>query len=94
MLKEEREFFEQSLPEWLNKYNGKVVLVKGKELIGVFNTEDEALSEGARRFQLQPFLIRRVQPQQAEVSIPALMLGIFTIDANSTFAVQWGNPSA
>jgi len=85
VLSEEREFFERSLSDWLGRFPGKVALVKGQELIGVFDTEQNALSEGARRFQLQPFLVRRVQDVPTDIKIPALTLGILRGYADTTF---------
>jgi hypothetical protein len=75
-LATELEFFDQHLDEWLTKHLGRVVLVKGRELVGVFDNEDDALAEGARRFGLTSFPVRRVAPQQVEVQIPALTLGV------------------
>lgn len=76
MLEKERQFYADKLVEWLSRFPGKFVVVKGQELLGVFDTVEEALAEGARRFALEPFLVRRVQPTQDEVNIPALSLGI------------------
>jgi hypothetical protein len=76
MLDEEISFFDESLDDWLKQNAGMIALVKGKELIGVYNTEDEALVEGARRYQLQSFLIRRIVREQPSISAPALTLGI------------------
>jgi len=80
VLSEERSYYEESLPDWLTKYAGRVVLVKGRELIGVYNTDEEALTVGAQKFGLTPFLVRRVEPVRQEVSIPALTLGILRAD--------------
>lgn len=85
MLDTERQYYSENLARWLGQYPGKFVLVKGQELIGTFDTAEGALAEGARRFGLQPFLVRRVQEQQEEVSIPALTLGI--LRANTTRSV-------
>jgi hypothetical protein len=83
MLETEREFYSEKLADWLNQYPGKFVLIKEKEMVGAFDTEDEAVAEGARRFGLQPYLVRRIQKQkQTEVTAPALTLGI--LRANST----------
>ena len=76
MLCEEIRYFNESLENWIKQYPGKVALVKGKELIGIYDTEDEALAEGARRYQLQPFLVRRIVLDQPDVTVPALTLGI------------------
>ena len=55
---------------------GKFVLVKGHELLGVFDTAEVAIAEGARRFGAQSFLVRQVQSGDENVYIPALALGL------------------
>lgn len=76
MLNKEREYYSENLSLWLARYPGKFVLVKERELIGAFDTMDEALAEGARRFGLASFLVRRVQQAPEEVVVPALTLGL------------------
>lgn len=49
---------------------GKFVLIKGGELIGLFDTFDEARAEGHRRYLLGPFLIHQVQEWERAVRIP------------------------
>ena len=83
ILSEEREFFDRSLSEWLGKFPGKVALIKGHELIGTFDTENDALAEGGRLYQLQSFLVRRINPVQPETPALALMLGILRADTQS-----------
>lgn len=80
MLEQEIQFFTEHLAEWLERHSGKFVLVKGPELIGFFDTIEAALAAGARRFGLQPFLVRRVLETQETVNIPALALGILHAD--------------
>jgi len=82
MLEKDLEFFNRSLPEWLKQYPGKVALVKDENLVGVFDTDEQALTEGARLFQRQPFLVRRIQPENPAVQVPALMLGILRANPN------------
>jgi hypothetical protein len=84
VLSEELQYFNESLEEWLKLYPGMVALVKGRELIGVYSTEDEALAEGGRRYQLQPFLVRRVVRKQPEITVPALALGILSAHPTHT----------
>ena len=76
VLNEEIRYFDECLEDWLKQYPGMVALVKGRNLIGVYNTEEEALVEGARRYQLQSYLIRRIVREQPNISVPALTLGI------------------
>ncbi|MGO8670987.1 MAG: hypothetical protein ACLQVD_06460 [Capsulimonadaceae bacterium] len=83
-LKEERDFFASSLPEWMKLYSGRVALVKGQELVGVFDTEGDALSEGARQFGMESFLVRRVVELPEDIRIPALVLGILSGNPSST----------
>jgi hypothetical protein len=59
--------------------NGQYVLIKGNE-IDFFNTLDAALSEAARRYGLDSYLIRRVATKQDEIIIPALTLGLLRAD--------------
>jgi hypothetical protein len=81
MLEQERDYYDAHLPEWLQRMPGRFVLIKGAELMGTFDTLDDALAEGARRFGLQPYLIRRVEEQPPQVSIPALALGLLDASA-------------
>jgi hypothetical protein len=59
-LEQELEFFESKKKEWLKDYKDKFVLIKGEELIEVFNTLEDAYKEGVKRYGNQPFLIKKV----------------------------------
>lgn len=76
MLDEERKYFDEHLSDLLKQHSGRVVLIRGSKLVGVFDDEPAALAEGARLYGLQPFLVRRVLPASAEAWPPALSLGI------------------
>ena len=76
MLDIERRVFDQHLEEWLVSHAGRVVLVKDSEVVGFFDDEWSALGEGARRFGLTSFLVRRVDRNDYTLSAPALTLGI------------------
>ncbi len=41
-------------------HEGKWVLIKGEEIIGLFDTKEQALEVGAERFLLKPKLIHQV----------------------------------
>ncbi len=75
MLEQERQFYDCNLAEWLKLYPGRFVVVKGETLVGVFDGAADALAEGARQFQLQPFLVRKVALTQEEARVPALAIG-------------------
>lgn len=80
MLDQEIKYFNEHLKEWLKSDSGKIVLIKDSELIGIFNTFDDAVSEGARRYGLVSFLVRQIAPKQENINIPALSLGILNAD--------------
>ncbi len=82
-LETEIAFFDKQKPELVEKYLGRFVLIRDSELIGVFNTIQEAIAAGARQFGLSSFLVREVKLEaEAELFIPALSLGL--LNANST----------
>lgn len=76
MLDVECRTFDEHLEEWLRSHSGRVVLIKDSDVVGFFDDEPAALGEGARRFGLTSFLVRRVDPKAYTVSAPALALGI------------------
>ena len=83
MLDKERQYFADHLAELLSQHLGQFVVVKDDELIGAFNTIEEALAEGARRFGLKPFLVRQVSAaNEKEINIPALTLGLLRADSS------------
>lgn len=78
VLQEERQYLDEHISSWLGTCPGKFVLIKGNELSGVYDTQEEALSEGARRFGRSSFLVRRVEPTAPDIHIPALTLGLLS----------------
>ena len=73
LLKDEVEAYERMRPELLQKYRGKVVAVKGGRLVGVYDSEVEALRDALERFGLVPVLIRRVGEER-----PAELVNLLT----------------
>jgi hypothetical protein len=84
MLEQERQYYEENKEAWLTRHRDRFVLVKGRDLLGVYNTIDEAISEGARLFGLDSFLVRQVRPFEEEIHVPALALGILRADSTSS----------
>jgi hypothetical protein len=80
MLEVEMSFYDAHREEWLAGHPGKFVLVKSEKLLGVFDTQEEALAAGARLFGLESFLVRRVEKESAQVYVPALSLGLLRAD--------------
>lgn len=58
-LKEEMATFKEHLEELLRD-EGKYVLIKGREIIGIYDDEHEAIREGAIRFGAEPILVKQI----------------------------------
>ena len=76
MLEKERAYFKANLPKWLKESKGRTALIKDEGLIGLFDNEDAAISEGARLFGNTPFLVRRIQEDKGDFLIPSLTFGL------------------
>jgi hypothetical protein len=75
-LEQELKFFAENKTKLTKAHFGKFVLVKGSELIGVFDNAETALAEGAKRFGTESFLVRQLNPDEKDIYIPALALGL------------------
>ncbi|HZE60921.1 MAG TPA: DUF5678 domain-containing protein [Burkholderiales bacterium] len=61
-LKKEFAYFLANQKEMVEKYNGKVVVIKDEKVIGVFETEAEAVSKTQKDHKLGTFLVQKVEP--------------------------------
>ena len=59
-LQEEFEFYLAHQEEMVKKYDGKVIVLKNKEVLGAYTDELTAISETCREHELGTFLIQRV----------------------------------
>lgn len=79
VLEEELAYFEENKPRLLAEHAGKYVLIRGRELAGTFDTEENAYVEGLRRFGNTPFLIKQVLLDEPAAHLPALSLGLLRV---------------
>ena len=82
MLEIELKYFEINRTGWLKDHYGKFVLIKGEKFLGAFDNQKDALAEGARRFGMQSFLIKKLEEAEELIYIPALTLGILHADSS------------
>lgn len=47
--------------EELKAHEGKFVLIKGDDVIDLFETYEDAIKGGYQRFNLEPFFVKRIQ---------------------------------
>lgn len=65
---------------------GRFALIKGDEVVGTYESQDEALEAGASQFGLKPFVVMRTGQETREVSVPALSLGVISADSTSSLS--------
>ena len=75
-LQQELEFFERQRLELLARAPGKYALVKGSELIGIFETELEAARAGYRQIGNEPFLIKHIVEADLPLIFTSFHLGV------------------
>ena len=70
-LEREIKTYERNFSELLTK-QGKYVLIHGEDVIGTFDSYEDALKSGYEHFALDPFLVKQIAP--------APNIGFFTRD--------------
>lgn len=80
ILAEERGFYQENRATWLQQHQGKFVLIKGRRLLGVYDSPDVAYAEGLKLLGNVPMLVMQVLPDQPVARFPALELGLIRAD--------------
>ncbi len=62
-LEKELLTYSQKLPTLLAQ-QGKYVLIGGAEVIGVYDSYEDALKVGYEHFKLSPFLVKQIAPAE------------------------------
>ena len=71
-LGEEAKTYQDHKAELVAKNEGKYVLIKGDEIIGIFDTHEEALTRGYQDFLGEPFFAHKI----TEVEMPLYFYNI------------------
>jgi len=62
MLEKEFKYYKEHQEELVKKYNGKFVVIKDEKVVGVYDSEIDALVDSQKTLQLGTFLIQQVLP--------------------------------
>jgi hypothetical protein len=76
VLQQELEFFEQQRLKLFARAPGKYALVKGANLIGVFDTELEAIRAGYEKVGNEAFLVKHIVEADVPLTFTSFNLGI------------------
>jgi hypothetical protein len=61
-LEKEFDYYLQHQQELVRKYNGKIIVIKGQTVIGVFDSELEAVQKTSETHELGTFLVQKCEP--------------------------------
>jgi len=79
VLKKELEAYERMKGELLEKYRGKVVAIKDGELVGIYDSVEDAFRDIVERYGLVPVLIKRVVEEEKPEEIPSYTYGLISV---------------
>lgn len=61
IFERENAYFEKNRAIWLNEgHEGQIAVIKGEELLGFYDTQEEAFAAGEKRFT-ESFMVREVK---------------------------------
>ena len=64
-LEKEFKYYLEHQDELVKKYNGKFIVIKDYKVIGVFDSELEAVEKTAEKYELGTFLVQKCEPGTA-----------------------------
>ena len=59
-LEQELKIYKRERKRLLSESEGKFALIKGREVIGVYASQEDALAEGYKRFGNEEFLVKEI----------------------------------
>ena len=69
-LNREQAVFDANVAHWAPDHEGKHVLIKGDDVVGFYESRDEALAVGYSRFGVVPLFVKRVSTSEPVHHIP------------------------
>lgn len=67
MLDKEYKYYKDHQEEFLQKYKGKVLVIKGETITGIYSNEAEAYKDAISKYELGTFLIQICLPEKETV---------------------------
>lgn len=79
LLADEIAYYKTHKKKLMREHRERYLLIKGSALIGSYDSEDEAVAEGIRQFDSEPFLVRLAGEDTPILSVPLLSIGMITL---------------
>ena len=64
MLEKEYQYFKENQDDIIEKYPNKFIVIKDENIIGIYASQKEALTETLRKHKLGTFLLQFVSPDK------------------------------
>lgn len=80
VLINEYKYYQSIKSRLLKESEGKYALIKGNELLGLFDTDIDAYQVGVSKFGNDPFLIIKVSSEEEKYWMPTLELGLLDVN--------------
>lgn len=61
-LEEEFKYYIEHQDDLVKQYNGKVIVIKNRKIIGVYDSDFEAIKETSAHHELGTFLVQKCEP--------------------------------
>jgi hypothetical protein len=68
MVKEEFQYYLANQAELVKKYNGKILVIKNKQVIGVYDNVSDAYEKTTKDHEVGTFLIQKCTPGDKDYS--------------------------
>ena len=62
MLEKEFKYYVDHQAELVEKYQGKYLVIRGEEVVAVYDDEIEAYTEAVKKYELGTFMLQECQP--------------------------------
>lgn len=73
-LETELAYYQRRRDELVARESGRFALIKGEQLIGVYDTLEEALTAGYSRFGLEPFLAKLISQTDETINLTTFLV--------------------
>jgi hypothetical protein len=68
-------YFDAHMAELLRDAQGKYALIRGSELVGIFDTDNAAVRAGFQRFGNEAFLVKHIVEAEVPLNFTSFHLG-------------------
>ena len=81
MFQEELDFFKKNQDKLVEQYGGKVLVIKGNEVIGAYLTPLDAFNETVKKYEPGSFMIQPCKAGSDAYTVTISTLGMITTKA-------------